>query len=140
MNQQQPNPKNVQLSRSFKLSEFLSREDPQDLPAVFFPHLQRLAYSLQMLRDHVGRPVIITSGYRSVEHNTAVGGSPKSQHLVGNAADIKIPGIAPVVVAEIIQELIEGKFMKEGGIGIYDTWTHYDIRGTAARWDLRTKK
>lgn len=132
--------KDVQLTKNFKLSEFVSRHDPQDLPAVFFPHVQRLAFSLQMLRDHVNRPIIILSGYRSVEHNIEVGGSPKSQHLFAKAADITIPGLAPFIVAAIIEDLIEGRFMKEGGLGIYDTWVHYDVRGEHARWDLRNKK
>ena len=143
MSSQQPNKNNskdVQLTKNFKLSEFVSGHDPNILPAVFFPNIQKLAHNLQMLRDHIGKPIVINSGYRSPSHNIEVGGAPHSQHLTGKAADIHIPGLGPKMIADIIEDLILGGFMREGGLGIYDTWVHYDIRGTAARWDLRSKK
>ena len=45
---------------------------------------------LEPLRQHLGKPIIVTSGYRSKELNKAVGGVENSQHLVGEAADLRI--------------------------------------------------
>lgn len=47
---------------------------------------------LQSLRNLYRKPMIITSGYRSVEHNKAIGGAPTSMHLQGKAADILVAG------------------------------------------------
>jgi uncharacterized protein YcbK (DUF882 family) len=50
------------------------------------------------------------------------------------AADIQVSKMTPEQVAKAIELLIaEGK-MKEGGLGIYRTWVHYDVRGNKARW------
>ena len=70
-------------------------------------------------------------------YNRQIGGVPTSQHLGGKAADIVIEGVTPDEVADAIDFLIECGLMKEGGLGRYDTFTHYDIRGTKARWDYR---
>lgn len=128
--------KDVQLTRNFKLSEFQCK-DGSDIPAVFVPHLTSLAYNLQMLRDHINSPLHILSGYRSIEHNQKVKGSPTSQHLIGNAADIYSHQHTPKTLHDIIEDLITGGFMREGGLGIYPTFIHYDIRRGKARWDLR---
>lgn len=60
------------------------------------PHLianiARLAATLETIREAVGSPVIVTSGYRTKAHNKAVGGSPSSDHPNGLAADITVPG------------------------------------------------
>ncbi len=50
------------------------------------------------------------------------------------AADIKVSGMTPKEVALVIEGLIEQGKMKQGGIGIYPSWVHYDVRGTKARW------
>lgn len=83
---------------------------------------------LQLLRDLAGKPVIITSGYRNPAYNLKVGGSPTSRHLRGEAADIQIPGLGPQQVAELAEQV---GFM---GIGVYDTFTHVDVRGVPAKW------
>ncbi len=49
---------------------------------------------LQCIREHFGKPVHITSGYRTAAHNAAVGGSKSSQHLLGRAADFYVEGRA----------------------------------------------
>jgi uncharacterized protein YcbK (DUF882 family) len=80
-------------------------------------------------------PVIISgSGYRTTSHNKKVGGAPKSQHLTASAADISVKSMTPKQLANSIEELIAKGKMKQGGIGIYPTFVHYDIRGTKARW------
>src|SRR5690606_14068665 len=101
------------------------------------PNIRELARNLQVLRDNVQAPVMINSGYRSPAHNKAVGGASGSYHLKGMAADIVVKGISPNKVVDIIEDLIELGLMKNGGLGRYDTFTHYDI-GPVRRWDYRT--
>ena len=59
---------------------------------------------LEPLRAHFGRPVLINSAYRSQKVNRAVGGSATSQHLRGEAADVEIPGISNLEVAQYIRD------------------------------------
>lgn len=126
------------LTKNFNQSEFDCR-DGSTMPIDVYNNVVELAENLQVLRDYVDTPIKINSGYRSPDYNALVGGASKSQHLLGNAADIVIGKLDPVEVADIITELINTGRMKQGGIGVYNTFTHYDIRGTAARWDYRKK-
>lgn len=59
-------------------------------PLVYLPAVRDVCRSLEVIREHVGRPVIVTSGYRSPEHNRSVGGVPLSAHQTGNAADFRV--------------------------------------------------
>lgn len=59
---------------------------------------------LEQIRTLVGKPVIITSGYRCEELNRKVGGSPTSQHRYGQAADIRVKGISPKTLYLIIKQ------------------------------------
>lgn len=93
-----------------------------------------------MLRDTLKKPVTINSGYRSPGYNKKVGGASKSQHLVAKAADIRVPGLLAIEVYNVILRLIEQGKMHNGGLGLYDTFVHYDVRATSARWDFRKKK
>jgi uncharacterized protein YcbK (DUF882 family) len=80
-------------------------------------------------------PIKINSAYRSLEHNSKISGaSNSSQHLFAKASDIVIESKSPEQVANIIKVLISEGKMKQGGIGVYKTFTHYDIRGYKARW------
>lgn len=121
------------LTSNFKLSEFACK-DGTAVPDIFLPNIMELAKNLQVLRDALGKPIHINSGYRSVAHNASVGGSPKSQHLLGKAADIRVNGLLPIEIAQVIEGLIKEGKMKQGGIGIYKSFVHYDIRGKKARW------
>ena len=127
------------------MTEHFSREEFRSKDGAYFPkhaqeNLQILAEQLEVLREHFQKPITINSGYRSPEHNAKVGGTENSQHLLGKAADIVIDGISPDEVADAIEFLIEGKMMKQGGLGRYVDFTHYDIRGKKSRWDKRPKK
>ena len=84
---------------------------------------------LQKIRNHFGKAVTITSAYRTPYHNKSVGGTTYSQHLYGKAADIKVRGIASKDVAKYAEMLLD-----KGGIGIYNTFTHIDVRSTKSRW------
>ena len=122
----------MKLTTNFSLNEFNKRN--YNVPTDVLRNLLELAKNLQVLRDEVKKPIKITSGYRPAEHNAKIGGVTKSRHITGEAADFKIEGYTPKQVAAIIEKLIaEGK-MKQGGLGTYSTWVHYDVRGTAARW------
>jgi uncharacterized protein YcbK (DUF882 family) len=122
----------MKLTTNFSLSEFNKRN--YNVPTDVLRNLIELAKNLQVLREEVKKPIKITSGYRPAELNAKVGGATKSRHITGEAADFKIEGYTPKQVAAIIEKLIaEGK-MKQGGLGTYSTWTHFDVRGTKARW------
>jgi uncharacterized protein YcbK (DUF882 family) len=82
--------------------------------------------------DLGGKRVIVTSGIRCAAHNKAVGGSPKSQHVTGLAADIAIDGITPQKLYDYLDNAYPDKY----GIGLYKTWTHIDVRKGKARWTL----
>jgi uncharacterized protein YcbK (DUF882 family) len=121
------------LSKNFSLNEFASKDGAATPPDVL-ENLRSLAKNLQVIRDKIGKPIKINSGYRSPEHNKSVGGVKNSMHVKGKAADITIEGLTPNQIAAVIFMLIEQKKIKQGGVGIYPNFVHYDIRGTKARW------
>jgi len=122
-----------QLTKNFKLSEFRCR-DGSDVPDELMDNVLLLAQNLQVLREHVDKPIRVISGYRSKSYNTKISGARKSQHMVAKAADIKISGMTPTEVKAVIVQLIKEGKMHKGGIGLYRTFTHYDTRGWNARW------
>ena len=128
------------MTKNFSLKEFDCKgnckecKDGCDMPSDVYMNIIKLVKQLQFLRDYTGRAITINSGYRSPEHNAKVGGSQTSQHLLGKAADITIEGLKPTEVYKIIEDLIDMGEMLQGGLGLYDTFVHYDIRKTKARW------
>lgn len=124
----------MKLTENFSLSEFKCKSGAVT-PNEIVLKLTELAEQLQILRDHLQKPIRINSGYRSPEHNVSIGGVRNSQHTQGTAADIVVIGQSPQETREIIEKLIASGTMKEGGIGSYDSFTHYDIRGYRARWE-----
>ncbi len=129
----------MQLTKNFNLKEFASK-DGAVTPEHVIKNLQELAENLQVLRDFLGTSLHINSGYRSPAHNKKVGGAKFSQHVEGKAADISSSKFTPDQIHAAILKLIgEGK-MKDSGLGIYDSFVHYDVRDNKARWDLRTHK
>lgn len=123
----------MKLSSNFDLKEFASADGTAPTDKVL-KNLTELAKNLEALRKHLGQPIKITSGYRSKEHNKKIGGALNSMHITGMAADIQVEGVKPIELAKAIELLIKNGKMKEGGLGIYSTWIHYDHRGTKARW------
>lgn len=117
---------NTQLTKNFKVREFAC-SDGTDV--IFISH--DLVVVLQKIRDHFGKPVIINSAYRTPAKNKQVDGATYSQHLYGTAADITISGVSPKEVAEFAETLLP----KTGGIGIYKTFTHVDVRAVKSRWN-----
>lgn len=127
----------MKLTKNFSLSEF-DCKDGTPVPEELIPNAQELADNLQILRNHLGVPVVISgSGYRTPKHNKKVGGAKQSQHLKAKAGDINAKGYTPPELAAEIEKLISENKMKQGGIGIYTVkanFVHYDTRGYRARW------
>jgi uncharacterized protein YcbK (DUF882 family) len=116
---------NKKLSANFRVKEFACTDgsDP-----IFID--SDLVNILQKVRTHFGKAVTITSAYRTPEKNKSCGGSFYSQHLYGRACDIKISGVSPKTIAAYVEKLMP----KSGGIGIYKTFVHVDVRAAKARW------
>jgi uncharacterized protein YcbK (DUF882 family) len=121
------------MTKNFNLNEFNCKSGAK-MPVSVERNIRELAENLQVLRDTLGVPIRINSGYRESAHNQKIGGAINSQHVHGRAADFKAIGIAPKVVAETIESLIKEGKMKQGGLKAYSSWVHYDIRGVRARW------
>jgi uncharacterized protein YcbK (DUF882 family) len=84
---------------------------------------------LELIRAAVNEPIYITSGRRCEKHNRACGGKERSQHLLGNAADIHC-SLPPKELARIIEHRFNPP-----GMGVYATFVHVDVRsGARARW------
>ena len=120
----------------FRAYEFLINTDrPGNRipPRVLWGNIEPTAHLLELLREHYGRPIIISSCYRAPEYNKRVGGTPKSQHQQFTAVDFSVAGIAARNVAWHCKALrVAGGF--RGGIGSYNNFVHLDTRGRNATW------
>ena len=126
-----------QLSPAFRVREFRCRDGTDTILID-----EGLVVLLQCIREHFGKPVHITSGYRTAAHNAAVGGSKSSQHLLGRAADFYVEGVDVATVAAYAEALLPGR----GGIGRYPKdakhptrktgWVHIDTRANKSRWTM----
>lgn len=85
---------------------------------------------LQAIRNHFKAAVTINSGYRSVSYNKKIKGAQFSQHQYGMAADIQVKGVKPEDVYAYAEKLMP----KTGGIGLYETFVHVDVRKPKSRW------
>ena len=117
------------LSNNFKVKEFACN-DGSDTVLIS----DDLVDLLQKIRDHFGVAVTINSGYRTSTYNKKVGGATNSQHVKGTAADIVAKGVDPLTVAQYSEYLMPDS----GGIGVYQTFTHVDVRTSRSRWDNRS--
>tara|TARA_R110000803_G_scaffold7436_3_gene23964 strand:- start:634 stop:1005 length:372 start_codon:yes stop_codon:yes gene_type:complete len=123
----------MKLTENFSLSEFTCNSGAE-FPIELMENVKLLAEQLQVLRDFLCVPIKINSGYRTESHNKKVGGVKNSQHRTATAADIVVRGVPADLVQKTIKQLINDGKMKEGGLGCYLTFTHYDIRSKKARW------
>ena len=115
-----------QITPHFKVREFRCYDGSD---TIFVS--QELVEVLEKIRVHFGKAVNINSGYRTETHNKKNGGAAYSQHKYGLAADISIRGVTPKQIAAYAETLLPGT----GGIGIYSSFTHIDVRKVKARWD-----
>ncbi len=85
---------------------------PNQPPEPYWANLKRLVDTLlDPLRNDLGAPVRVTSGYRSPQVNAAIGGSRTSRHMLGLAADIKVKGMESTTLAERIEQLRQDGFL-----------------------------
>jgi len=96
---------------------------------------RHLAWVLQQIRDLVNVPIKITSGYRCEAHNQRVGGASKSKHKLGIAADLQPKGLSTDELHDAIEDLVKSTRIPAGGLGLYNSFVHYDIRSGKARWN-----
>lgn len=119
------------LAEHFRVKEFRCK-DGSDTILIS----DKLVELLENIRNRFGKPVVIHSAYRTEAYNAQVGGAAKSQHKLGKAADISIAGVTPLEIAQVAERLLP----TSGGIGVYGTFTHVDVRDSRARWDSRSGK
>lgn len=127
----------MKLTENFNREEF-ECTDGSEMPTDVQLNIAELAVQLEIIRSHFNAPIHINSAYRSLDYNRSIGSNDTSQHVLGRAADIVVEGYTPDEVADAIEFLISTGLIKEGGVGRYNTFTHYDIRGTRARWNYKT--
>ena len=126
--------KNVWLTEHFSLAE-LTVTDHRTLdnapdPAALI-NLLRLAKFLERVKTVLGgKPIIVTSAYRSKAVNAACGSKETSQHRLGCAADFRVPGMTPneVVLAVMVSDLDYDQLIRE-----YNAWTHLSITSLPPR-------
>ncbi len=124
----------MKLSKNFQLSEFACN-DGTSVPEKLVCNVVVLAANLQVLRDDLGESLTILSGYRTPSWNTKVGGASKSMHLEAKASDLICRSLTPKQLHARILKLIKDGKMKDGGVGIYKSFVHYDIRDKPTRWE-----
>ena len=88
-------------------------------------NLVRLAGLLELVKVAIGgKPVMVNSAFRSKAVNDAVGSKDTSQHRIGCAADIRVPGMAPDAV---VKAVIAAKLPFDQLIREFDRWTHISV-------------
>lgn len=122
--------KAVQLSTNFKSTEFDCHGSGCCAQTKIDDDLVKY---VQKIRDHFGKSVNVSSGYRCETHNKNIGGATNSKHSKGQAADIYISGVAPAEIAKYAESI--GIL----GIGLYETdkdghFVHVDTRTTKSFW------
>lgn len=119
-----------QLSKNFMVREFACKCSRCSTVQID----DKLVGYLQQIRDHFGKALIITSGYRCEKHNAEVGGASGSRHVMGQAADFYISGVKPAEVAKFAESI------GVKGIGLYekadcgDDFVHIDTRSAKSFW------
>lgn len=102
-----------------------------DPPPALWPNMERTAKTLQLARTRLGKPIRITSAYRSPAYNKRIGGVSNSTHVQFNALDLVTakPATLYLVLLDLRRE---GAF--KGGLGLYSSFVHLDTRGHNATW------
>lgn len=109
--------------------------DGTPVPKEYYSNVNDLIKQLKVLQNAIGGKIKIVSGYRTPAHNLKVGGVTNSQHLFGMGVDFRSnTNLTQTEIAKTIERLISEGKIKQGGIGIYPNYVHYDTRGTKARW------
>ncbi|QBF27687.1 peptidase M15 [Pseudomonas tructae] len=98
-------------------------------------NLRRLCATLEQVRELVGAPVLISSGFRALALNEAIGGSSGSAHIEGLAADFNVPGLTPAALARWVADshLLFDQLILE-----YDQWVHLSVASGQQRRQVLT--
>ncbi len=100
--------------------EFKNEPNPSEIA-----NLQRLASLLEQVKVAIGgKPVMVNSAFRSKQVNDAVGSKDTSQHRLGCAADIRVPGMMP---DQVVKAVIAAKLPFDQLIREFDRWTHISV-------------
>lgn len=131
----------MNLSEHFTLEELVAsqvaarrRIDNRPAPAII-ENLRRVAAVLEQIRAAIGKPITVSSGYRSPALNVAVGGARESAHLHGLAADISVSGLAPKALAKAI---IAAGIQFDQLILEFDQWVHIGLASGKLRNQVLT--
>lgn len=119
---------NYNITEHFKINEFACKNG-ESVPPHYLPNVYAIAKQLEIIRTHLGQPIVINSAYRTKEYNKKVGGAVASQHLTASAVDIAVKGLTPHYVFTIIRSLMRCGAIAGGCIILYKNFVHYDIRG-----------
>jgi uncharacterized protein YcbK (DUF882 family) len=120
----------MRLTHHFHLNEFQCR-DGTPYPAEWInDRLRLLCLDLETLRTALGgKPLYISSGYRTADYNRAIGGARRSQHVEGRAVDLFSPSVSVDRLQTTARRLIlTGDFHVIRTLGLYPTFTHLDMR------------
>jgi putative chitinase len=123
----------MNLSPHFTLEE-LTITDHRELEntpnETELANLKRLAEFLETVKTVLGgKPIMVNSAFRSKAVNDAVGSKDTSQHRIGCAADIRVPGITP---DEVVKAIIASGIGYDQVIREFDRWTHISIPNAGA--------
>ena len=110
---------NENVGKHFKVKEFACKDGSQ---VVFIDDY--LVSILEILRNKLRKPVVITSGYRTPEWNAKCGGAKYSFHTRGMAADRRVDGMSAKELANKLTAIVPD----ECGIIVYKSWVHFDVR------------
>jgi zinc D-Ala-D-Ala carboxypeptidase len=118
----------MELTPHFTLEELTvteHREFDNTPDEAALVNLKRLAAFLEQVKSFLGgKPVMVNSAYRSKQVNDAVGSKDTSQHRVGCAADLRIPGMTP---DEVVRAIISSNLQFDQVIREFNSWTHISV-------------
>jgi len=124
----------MNLSEHFTLEELTAtshREFDNTPNATEIANLTRLAATLEQVKTLLGgKPVMINSGFRSKQVNDSVGSKDTSQHRIGCAADIRVPGMTP---NEVVKAIMASDIGYDQLIREFDSWTHISVPDMPSR-------
>ena len=126
----------TQLSEHFSLEELIHSEIAERLGldntpnATEIANLMRLAALLEQVRALINKPIMLNSGFRSKPVNDAVKSKDTSQHRIGCAADIRVPGMTP---KQVVEAIIASDIGYDQVIEEFGSWTHISVPDSAAR-------
>jgi len=121
----------TKLTEHFSLEELTHtdhREFDNTPNAEETANLERLALFLEQVKETLGgKPIMVNSAFRCKQVNDAVGSKDSSQHRIGCAADIRVPGMTP---DEVVQALMAAHIPYDQIIREFDRWTHISVPNT----------